>query len=61
MKLGIQEQVEKILQIQLTLLDGMPAKDIIKVLKEQMQGHYISHITKGMEDLKRKLTEKNSG
>ena len=61
MKLVTQEQVERILLIQQTLLDGMPAKDITKVLKELTQGLYILHITKGMEGLKRKPIEKNNG
>ena len=61
MKLVTQERVEKILQTRQILLDGMPVKAIIKVLKEQMLGRYILLIMKDMVDLRRKLIEKNNG
>ena len=61
MKLAIVEQIGKILMIQQILLVGMPAKDIIRVLKKQMLDLYILPIMKGIEALKRKPIEKNNG
>ena len=61
MKLATVEQIGKILMIQLILLVGMPAKDIIRVSKKQTLDLYILPIMKAIEVLKRKPTEKNSG